>query len=109
MNVILVPRDLTRFEHCTSPSKELPMGFSLISWTNMLLACLRYKYVAGMQAMCARTLLQLVPDAQMVAWFTGDGRNPCGDLQLEDFVVDLSEWVYGSQKRSTVKTVDTVW
>jgi len=53
----------------------------------MLLACLRYKYVAGMQAMCARTLLQLVPDAQMVAWFTWDGRNPCGDLQLEDFVV----------------------
>ena len=34
-------------------------------------ACLRYKYVAGMQAMCARTLLQLVPDAQMVAWHGG--------------------------------------
>lgn len=50
--------------------------------------CLRYKYVAGMQAMCARTLLQLVPDAQMVAWYLR-WQKPLDDLQLEDFVVDF--------------------
>lgn len=65
--------------------------------------CLRYKYVAGMQAMCARTLLQLVPDAQMVAWYLR-WQKPLDDLQLEDFVVDfLSGFMIPN--RSTVKTV----
>ncbi len=69
VNAILVSHDLTRFEHCTSTSNELPIGFHW--YPGFMTACLRYKYVAGMQAMCARTLLQLVPDAQMVAWHGG--------------------------------------
>ena len=31
----------------------------------------RYKYLAGMQAMTARELLRLVPNAEMVPWLPG--------------------------------------